>query len=84
MNDGYVIGLLSFALVVAIIALWAIAFRELFRRDMSGTAKALWAVAIVFFPILAAAVYLLSNAAGGAAPTRPSDPRYAGGGPYSF
>ena len=43
---------------LAFLFLLFIVLRDLFRSDISGTAKALWVVALVFLPILSTIGYL--------------------------
>ncbi len=45
------------AIWVPLIMLWGFALVDLFRRDMSGVAKALWAIAIVLLPVLGIILY---------------------------
>lgn len=50
---------------VPLIMLWIFALSDLARRaDISGLAKALWAIAIVFFPLVGMVIYFI---------VRPSD-----------
>jgi type VI protein secretion system component VasK len=50
---------------IPLLMLWIFALADLFRRhDLSGWAKALWAIAIVLLPLLGMLIYFL---------TRPSD-----------
>lgn len=48
-----------------LLMVWAFAFFDIFaRRDLSGWAKALWAVGIIIFPWVGAIVYLLVRGQG--------------------
>ncbi len=50
---------------IPLIMLWIFALTDLARRtDVSGLAKALWAIAIVFFPLIGMVIYFI---------VRPSD-----------
>lgn len=54
---------------VPLIMLWIFALSDLARRiDISGLAKALWAIAIVFFPLIGMVIYFI---------VRPSDAEMA-------
>jgi uncharacterized protein YpmS len=53
--------------VIPIILLWVFTLIDIFKReDLSGTAKALWAIAILFLPLIGMIVYFV---------TRPPTPR---------
>jgi len=75
-------GLLLILLVfVPLILLWIFALADLFHRpDLSGAAKALWAIAIVFLPLIAMIVYFImrdtdGTVPGATAPAPPAQPR---------
>ena len=52
--------LLILAIFVPLIMLWVFTLVDLFhRRDLSGAAKALWAIAIVLLPLLAMLIYFI-------------------------
>jgi membrane protein implicated in regulation of membrane protease activity len=45
---------------IPLVMLWIFALSDLFRRaDISGLAKALWAIAIVFFPLIGMVIYFI-------------------------
>jgi hypothetical protein len=47
---------------VPLVMLWVFALLDLFkRRDLSGWAKGLWAIAIVIFPIVGMVVYFVAR-----------------------
>lgn len=47
---------------IPLLMLWVFALVDLFqRRDLSGWAKALWAIAIVFFPLLGLLIYFITR-----------------------
>ena len=51
---------LILAIFVPLIMLWVFTLVDLFnRRDLSGAAKALWAIAIVLLPLVAMLVYFI-------------------------
>jgi len=51
---------LILAIFVPLIMLWAFTLIDLFnRRDLSGAAKALWAIAIVLLPLVAMLIYFI-------------------------
>jgi hypothetical protein len=51
---------LILAIFVPLIMLWVFTLVDLFhRRDLSGAAKALWAIAIVLLPLLAMVIYFI-------------------------
>jgi len=57
--------LLLLLIYVPVVMLWAFALTDLaHRRNLSGTAKGLWAVAIVLLPLIGMLVYFI---------TRPND-----------
>ena len=73
-------GLLWLSLFIPLMFLWGFALWDIFgRRDLSGVAKALWAVAIVFLPLFGMLIYFIA---------RPKDLDAVGGtayaGPYSM
>ena len=45
------------AIWVPLILLWGFALVDLFRSDHSGLAKGLWALAIIFLPVLGVILY---------------------------
>ncbi len=45
------------AIWIPLVLLWVFALVDLFRSPMSGTAKALWAIAIVLLPVIGVIVY---------------------------
>jgi len=53
-----------FFLGVAWIVILIKIFADLFRSDMSGVAKALWALVLVFFPLVGILVYLIAEGGG--------------------
>ena len=50
---------------VAFMFMLILVLLDLFRSDISGTAKALWVVALVFLPILSTIGYLVIRGVGG-------------------
>lgn len=47
---------------IPLVMLWVFALVDLFQRtDLSGWAKALWAVAIVLFPLLGLLIYFITR-----------------------
>lgn len=51
---------LILAIFVPLIMLWVFTLVDLFhRRDLSGAAKALWAIAIVLLPLFAMLIYFI-------------------------
>ena len=51
---------LILAIFVPLIMLWVFTLVDLFhRRDLSGAAKALWAIAVVLLPLLAMLIYFI-------------------------
>ena len=51
---------LMLMIFVPLIMLWVFALVDLFQRaDLSGTAKALWAVAIVLLPLIGMLIYFI-------------------------
>ena len=49
---------------IPLLMLWVFALVDLFqRRDLSGWAKALWAIAIVLFPLLGLLIYFITRPA---------------------
>ena len=51
---------LILAIFVPLIMLWIFTLADLFhRRDLSGAAKALWAIAVVLLPLLAMLIYFI-------------------------
>ena len=68
---------------VPLIMLWVFTLADLFHRpDLSGAAKALWAIAIVFLPLIAMVVYFImrdtDSTVREAAPAAPASPPRAG------
>jgi uncharacterized protein YpmS len=56
-----------FLIFIPIILLWIFTLIDIFKReDLSGIAKALWAIAILFLPLIGMIVYFV---------TRPPSPR---------
>ena len=47
------------AIWVPLILLWGFALIDLFRSSHSGIAKALWAIAIVFLPVIGLILYFI-------------------------
>ena len=45
------------AIWVPLILLWGFALVDLFRSEHSGAAKALWAIAIIFLPVIGVILY---------------------------
>lgn len=55
-------GLIWLTLFIPLMFLWGFALWDIFsRHDMRGWAKALWALAIVFFPIVGLLVYYIAR-----------------------
>lgn len=55
-------GLLAFILFFALVSIWAFVLTDLFmRKGMSGWAKALWIVAVVFFPFVGGLLYIITR-----------------------
>ena len=55
---------ISFAFVAYLMVMFSI-LSDLFRdRDVSGVAKALWVVALIFVPFLSSLVYLITRGSG--------------------
>ena len=51
---------LILAIFVPLIMLWVFTLADLFqRRDLSGAAKALWAIGIVLLPLIAMVIYFI-------------------------
>jgi hypothetical protein len=51
---------LILAIFIPLIMLWVFTLIDLFqRRDLSGAAKALWAIAIVLLPLIAMVIYFI-------------------------
>ena len=47
---------------IPLVMLWVFALVDLFQRDdLSGWAKALWAIAIVLFPLLGLLIYFITR-----------------------
>lgn len=44
---------------VPLIMLWGFALWDLFHTSMNGVAKALWAIAIVFIPVIGVVLYFM-------------------------
>ncbi len=61
---------------VPLIMLWVFTLADLFQRqDLSGAAKALWAIAIVLLPLIAMVVYFIMRDTDGTVPgTAPPAP----------
>ncbi len=59
--------LTSFTVYVflAFLFLLFIVLRDLFRSDLSGVAKSIWVVALVFLPVLSTIGYLVIRGVGG-------------------
>jgi uncharacterized membrane protein len=51
--------LIQLAIWIPLIALWVFALADLFRAPVSGVAKALWAIAIVFIPVVGVILYFI-------------------------
>ncbi len=48
--------------VIPLILLWVFTLMDLFKReDLSGAAKALWAIAILFLPLIGMIVYFVTR-----------------------
>lgn len=64
---------------VPLIMLWVFTLADLFqRRDLSGAAKALWAIAIVLLPVIAMVIYFIMRDTDGTVPEaapQASDPQ---------
>ncbi|MGE0056491.1 MAG: PLD nuclease N-terminal domain-containing protein [Dehalococcoidia bacterium] len=80
-------GLLWLTLFIPLMFLWGFALWDIFsRHDLRGWAKALWAIAIVFFPIIGLLVYFIArpqvDAYGSYATLDPYPSRYTGMYPY--
>jgi hypothetical protein len=55
-------GLIWLSLFIPLMFLWAFALWDIFsRQDLRGWAKALWAIAIVFFPLIGLLVYFIAR-----------------------
>ncbi len=52
------------AIWVPLTLLWVFALVDLFRSDASGVAKVLWAIAIVFLPVLGIILYFALGTVG--------------------
>jgi len=52
------------AIWVPLILLWGFALIDLFRSEHSGIAKALWAVAIIFLPVIGLILYFVLRPVG--------------------
>jgi hypothetical protein len=50
---------------LAFLFLLFIVLRDLFRSDLSGVAKSIWVVALVFLPVLSTIGYLVIRGVGG-------------------
>lgn len=50
---------MQLAIWIPLIALWIFALTDLFRSNVSGLAKALWAIAIVFLPVVGVILYFV-------------------------
>jgi hypothetical protein len=58
--------MMTLLIVVPLILLWVFTLIDIFKREnLSGAAKALWAIAILFLPLIGMVVYFV---------TRPPDP----------
>jgi hypothetical protein len=67
-------GLIWLSLFIPLMFLWGFALWDVFsRQDLRGWAKALWAIAIVFFPLIGLLAYFI---------VRPKEP--AGYGGYAY
>lgn len=53
--------LLVIYLMVMYFIIWFTIVTDVFRSDSSGATKALWVLAIVFFPVISMIVYLVKN-----------------------
>ena len=57
---------------VPLIMLWVFTLVDLFQRpDLSGIAKALWAIAVVLLPLIAMLIYFIMRDTDGADPSAP-------------
>ncbi len=67
---------LMLMIFVPLIMLWVFTLVDLFQRpDLSGIAKALWAIAIVLLPLIGMLIYfILRDSETSAADDRPSSP----------
>ena len=64
-------------IIVPLVIIWVFGLADIFRRrDLSGLAKALWVLAILYLPIIGMVVYFVVRPVQG--PTGPGD--YLGGG----
>jgi multisubunit Na+/H+ antiporter MnhE subunit len=67
--------------VVSVIVLWVLCVRDIFTRGLSTSAKVIWLIAIVLFPVIGACIYLLTHTSASAMQTRSTtDPWYSSGG----
>lgn len=49
----------TLAIWIPLLLLWGFALVDLFHTDLSGLAKALWAIAIVFLPVIGLILYFI-------------------------
>jgi hypothetical protein len=60
----------AFLILIPVVLLWVFALVDLSnRRDLSGLAKGLWAIAIAFLPVVGMIVYFATSPG----PTPPGD-----------
>jgi hypothetical protein len=78
-NVSFTGWLVQLAIWIPLIALWVFALTDLFRSHVSGIAKALWAIAIVFLPVVGVILYFVFRpmVAGPEAPTATVDQHVA-------
>jgi hypothetical protein len=58
--------MMTMLIVIPLVLLWVFTLIDIFKRgDLSGAAKALWAIAVLFLPLIGMVVYFV---------TRPADP----------
>jgi hypothetical protein len=68
--------MIAFLVYIPLISLWFFSLFDLFaRRDLSGLAKALWALVIVFLPLIGMVIYFIA---------RPKEADTWVGGDYSY
>jgi hypothetical protein len=63
----------AFVFVSALIAVWAVISDLMRDRAMSGWAKAIWIVALVFLPLLTSLVYFIARGSGAVASQKATD-----------
>lgn len=62
--------ILTLAILVPLIMLWIITLVDRFhRRDLSGAAKALWAIRVVLLPLIAMVIHFIARRSNMSAPS---------------